>query len=286
MSVTLDMGSSPFAWIGGRSAVMTAPAELVLSRRMADSDREYACFIDSLPDTMVSTSPSLLVAPACPSSPQTDVGAVSRPRVGDGRWAVTRRPRTRSGAGRRSRSRVVAVAARATASVRCPRRMRARARPRSRGCRVAAKLRPGRSHAGRERLLAGVERAGEGRVRQVEQVLELGPVRRHGRAGRAGGVKSWRRVVVVELVGEGRHPLGGQLVDLQRRAGEVGVPDQRAEGHGRRRVGGGRVFGRDRRGPRGGHAQRRGDVGLVVAGGHRLFGYGHVGALADGQADG
>ena len=96
-----------------------------------------------------------------------------------------------------------------------------------------------------------------------------------------------RRVVVVELVGVGRHPLGGQLVDLQRRAGEAGVPDQRAEGHGRRRVVvAERILGRDRRGPRGGHAQRRGDLGLVVARGSPALGYGHVGALADGQADG
>ena len=47
--------------------------------------------------------------------------------------------------------------------------------------------------------------AGDRRVRQVEQVLELGRVRRHGRH-RAGRCVALGRGVVVELVGERRHP--------------------------------------------------------------------------------
>ena len=59
---------------------------------------------------------------------------------------------------------------------------------RGRGVAGGGEVRPGRLHAGRERLLAGVERGGEVRVGQVEQVLELGLVRRHG-GGRSGPVK-------------------------------------------------------------------------------------------------
>ena len=56
------------------------------------------------------------------------------------------------------------------------------------------------------------------------------------RAGRSPAGKAQRRIVVVKLIGEGRDPLGGQQVQLQCRAGEVGVAHQRAQGHGRGRV--------------------------------------------------
>src|SRR5262249_41454122 len=100
---------------------------------------------------------------------------------------------------------------------------------RGRGVAGGGEVRPGRAHAGREGLLVGAQWCGEVRVRQVEQVLEFGGVGGYG-PDNAGRYEDLRRVVVVELVGVGRHALGGLLVDLQCRAGEVGVPDQRAEG--------------------------------------------------------
>src|SRR6202044_217011 len=76
------------------------------------------------------------------------------------------------------------------------------------GRRVAGgrEVRPGGPHGGRERLLIRAERFLEWRVRQVEQVGKLGLVRRHGRAGQRRRIAE-RRVVVVELIGEGRYPL-------------------------------------------------------------------------------
>ena len=100
--------------------------------------------------------------------------------------------------------------------------------------RVAAggEVDPRRPHGVGELLLLGTERFLDERVRQVEQVGELGPVRRYRRVERRrepGG-----RLVVVELVGVRRHPLGGPLVQLVRRGREVGVPDEGAERGGRR----------------------------------------------------
>ena len=87
---------------------------------------------------------------------------------------------------------------------------------------------------------------------------------------RAGRCEALGRAVVVELVGEGRHALGRPAVDLQRRAREVRVGDQRAEGRRparRRRRAGTRP--RSRRPLRVRHAEHRGDTALVVLRCHR-----------------
>ena len=67
---------------------------------------------------------------------------------------------------------------------------------------MRGEVRPCRSHAVGERLLSRVQRGGEGRVRLVEEVLDLGRVgcdRRQTRSREELG-----RGVVVELVGERR----------------------------------------------------------------------------------
>ena len=161
------------------------------------------------------------------------VGAAAGRACGDGDVA-TRRPRMRSGAGRRSRSRVVVAAARATASARCPRRRRARARPWSRGCRVAAKCAQAACMLAASACWPGLSGVGKCALGRSNRYWSSDSCVATG-GGRSGPCEDRRRVVVVELVGVGRHPLRGLLVDLQRRAGEAGVPDQRAEGHPRRR---------------------------------------------------
>ena len=109
-------------------------------------------------------------------------------------------------------------------------------------------------------------------------------MRRHGRH-RAGRRVALRRVVVVELVGERRHARRGPAVDLQRRAREVGVPDQRAEGRGRRRVRVERVLGRDLRSPRVRHAQHERDRRVGSSRRSPALGDRHERAAADGHAE-
>ena len=90
-----------------------------------------------------------------------------------------------------------------------------------------------------------------------------GPARR--------GCEALRRAVVVELVGERRHPPGRPAVDLKRRTGEVRIRDQRAESRDRRGVGAERVLGLDRRSLGGRHAQHGGDRALVALVGDRRW---------------
>ena len=147
-------------------------------------------------------------------------------RVGDGSWAI-RRPRTSSGARRRSSSRPAAAAAASDSTL----ELGVERRPghcRRRRVAVRREARPRRAHARRERLLVAFERRGVRRVRLVEEVLDLGRVRRDRREA-PGAREQLRRGVVVELVGERRRRAGTSTVDLQRRAREVRVGDQRAE---------------------------------------------------------
>ena len=132
-------------------------------------------------------------------------------------------------------------------------------------------------------MLVGIERAGERRVGQVKQVLILGGVR--GDRGQLGACESRRRVVVVELIGEGPHALRGPAVDLERRAREVHVRHERAEGQDRRRVRAERVLGRDRRGPLGRDSEDGGDVGLVAIFVSDRLGHRQEHPAAHGQAE-
>jgi hypothetical protein len=104
----------------------------------------------------------------------------------------------------------------------------------------------------------------------------------------SGTTRSWRPLmivtgVVVELVGERPHALGGPAVDLQCRAREVRVRDKGAEGEDRRRVRGERVLGRDRRCPGRGHAEHRGDHAFIV--GSVRFGCRDEPSATDGEVE-
>ena len=95
-------------------------------------------------------------------------------------------------------------------------------------------------HHRRERAFAGVERAGAGQFRDVEQELQLAGV---GRAVIVAGVgqEVFRRVAVVELVGVHGHVGGGPLVDELRGAGETVVRQRRRQRYHRLFVVRGRV---------------------------------------------
>ena len=81
-------------------------------------------------------------------------------------------------------------------------------------------------------LLLDGQRARDRGDRQVEEILDLGSVRRPVWAADR-RQKPLRRVHVVKFVGERRQELGSQLVQLERRTGEDRVGAYRAEGDGR-----------------------------------------------------
>ena len=75
---------------------------------------------------------------------------------------------------------------------------------------------------GREGLLVGAELRGWGAFGRSNRSGSRS--RASPRGAEVGRCEQLGCVVVVELVGVGRRPLGGLLVDLQRGAGEAGVP--------------------------------------------------------------